>query len=297
MNKYLTLAFIGGDLRQIQAIKGFLNEGHRVKIYAIDNISNENLPSPSETLKKCIENVDAVILPLPWSTDNKTIKAPLSNIKINIDEIINNMEKNQILLGGKINDTLIKLTYENKIKVIDYTSREEMSILNSIPTAEGAIQIAMNETPYTLHSSKCLVMGYGRIGKVLSASLKGLGALCSVSARKYSDLAWIKANGMKALFFPEDVSSSLDEYDIIFNTIPNLVLDFKLLSKTNPDCLIIDLASKPGGVDMETAQLLGRKVICALSLPGKVAPETAGKILKDTIINILDELEVIACEQ
>ena len=71
-----------------------------------------------------------------------------------------------------------------------------------------------------------------------------------------------------------------------------MILDFKLLSKVRESSLIIDLASRPGGVDFETARNLGRKVIWALSLPGKVAPDTAGDIMKETIVNILEELGV-----
>ena len=57
------------------------------------------------------------------------------------------------------------------------------------------------------------------------------------------------------------------------------------LTKPYPNCV-------SGGVDFEAAKEAGVKVIWALSLPGKTAPITAGKIIKDTILNILNELEV-----
>ena len=78
--------------------------------------------------------------------------------------------------------------------------------------------------------------------------------------------------------------------------MPEIVLDFNCLSKISSDCLIIDLASSPGGVDIETAARLDRNVISALSLPGKVAPDTAGDIVKTTIGNILEEMEVFGVE-
>ena len=40
--------------------------------------------------------------------------------------------------------------------------------------------------------------------------------------------------------------------------------------------------SKPGGVDLGAAGKLGLTVIWALSLPGKVAPVTAGAAIRDT---------------
>ena len=75
-------------------------------------------------------------------------------------------------------------------------------------------------------------------------------------------------------------------------TTPVKVLDGGRLADLRPGCLVIDLASKPGGVDMDAAAQLGVKVIWALSLPGKVAPVTSGKIIRDTIYNILNELGV-----
>lgn len=67
------------------------------------------------------------------------------------------------------------------------------------------------------------------------------------------------------------------------------VLDRARLADLDEGTLVIDLASKPGGVDFEGAAQLGVKVIWALSLPGKVAPVTSGKIIRDTIYHILGE--------
>jgi dipicolinate synthase subunit A len=171
---------------------------------------------------------------------------------------------------------------------MDYMLRDELAIKNAIPTAEGAIEIAISETPITLHNSKCLVLGYGKVGKILAKSLDALGAKTYVSARKYADLALVEGHG----YIPLSVSESklrLDEFDIIFNTVPALILGEAELRKTRRDSLIIDLASKPGGVDFEAAKELGLHVVWALSLPGRVAPVTAGIIIKDTITNMLRE--------
>jgi dipicolinate synthase subunit A len=78
----------------------------------------------------------------------------------------------------------------------------------------------------------------------------------------------------------------------VVNTVPARVLDETHLAELAPGALVIDLASRPGGVDFEAAAALGVKVIWALSLPGKVAPVTSGKNIRDTIYNILQELGV-----
>ena len=162
---------------------------------------------------------------------------------------------------------------------------------NAVPTAEGAIELAISETPITIRSSNCLVLGYGKVGKVLAHSLQALGAKTHVAARKYADLAFIESHGCHPLTIRETLAR-LGEFDIIFNTVPALILDADGLKKIPRSTLIIDLASKPGGVDFEVAKELGLRVIWALSLPGRIAPVTAGTIIKDTIINILKELEV-----
>ncbi len=164
-------------------------------------------------------------------------------------------------------------------------------IVNTLPTAEGAIEIAISETPITLHGSKTLVLGYGKIGKILAKDLCGMGACTYVEARKYADLAMIEGHGYEPLSLGE-LKDNIHKFDIIFNTVPSLILDSEALERVKKDAIIIDLASKPGGVDFEAAKAFGVKVIWALSLPGKIAPVTSGAIIKDTIMNIIKELGV-----
>jgi len=162
---------------------------------------------------------------------------------------------------------------------------------NAVPTCEGAIQIALEEMPVTLHAARCLVIGYGRLGKVLSRQLRGLGAKVSVAARKCSDLAWVQVWGY-GVERSDQLSGWLCAYDLIISTVPAPVLGREELADLKPGCLVIDLASKPGGVDFTAASELGVKVIWALSLPGKAAPVTAGLAIKSTVYNILRELGV-----
>ena len=162
---------------------------------------------------------------------------------------------------------------------------------NALPTAEGAIQIAMEELPITLHGARALVIGYGRLGRALAPRLAGLGARVSVAARKYADLAWAESFGFGTEHTGQ-LRPWLCGYDLVVNTVPARVLGEAELAELRPDCLVIDLASKPGGVDLDAAARLGKKVVWALSLPGKVAPVTAGRAIRTAIYNILSELGV-----
>ncbi len=293
LNQFLTFAFIGGDSRQIQVISRFARDGHPIQTYGLDTaiFPKDIHVSQSPSLKDCLTNADIVVLPLPYTTGDEIIKTTFSSTRIYINDILRQLSGTQLLFAGRADQQLRTLSDLYNVHLIDYADREELSIRNSIPTVEGAVEIAMSETPYTIHGSRCLVLGYGRIGKLLSKTLKALGANTTVAARKHSDLAWIAANGLTGIPFAS-LSQHIRNFDLIFNTVPTMVLDFRLLSEVPDSGLIIDLSSQPGGVDFETARMLGKKVIWALSLPGKVAPETAGDIIKDTIANILEELGV-----
>ncbi|NLY43612.1 MAG: dipicolinate synthase subunit DpsA [Clostridiaceae bacterium] len=284
-------ALIGGDMRQVKMANSLLKDGYAVKVFGFNNIELGDNITQASSVQEAIEQANVIVAPLPCSLDNETINAPFCNEKIYINDLFKQMTKNQLFVGGKISDKILKLSKVYNIYTVDYFEREELMVLNAIPTAEGAIQIAMEELPITLHNSNCLVLGFGRIGKILSKMLAGIGANVTVEARKYEDLAWIKSYGYNGIHL-NDLRNYISQFDVIFNTVPSVILNMELLSNIKKDCLVIDLASKPGGVDFDMARDLGIKTIWALSLPGKVAPNTAGEIIKDTILNIIDELGV-----
>jgi len=147
----------------------------------------------------------------------------------------------------------------------------------------------MEELPITIHGARVLVIGYGRVGRLTAHRFAALGAKVSVAARRFEQLAWVQAMGYGAEQVGQ-LAGWLCSYDLIVNTVPARVLGQAELSDIKPECLVIDLASKPGGVDLEAASRLNRRVVWALSLPGKVAPVTAGASIRDTIYNILQEL-------
>lgn len=177
-------------------------------------------------------------------------------------------------------------------RIVDYYAREEFSVLNAIPTAEGALSIAMTELPITVHGMRVGVSGFGRIGKTVSALFRAAGADVTVFARSFEALAWAQTYGCRPERF-DRLRETAHTFDCIINTVPALVIDAAILGKMRQDTLIIDLASKPGGVDFAAAERLNIRALPALSLPGKSSPDTAGKIISETILNILCEKGVI----
>lgn len=256
-----------------------------------ENISNANdTITKSDTLKDCVNNAEVIILPLPYKTAEECINAPYTSCCVKLEDILSLSEKCRVLFCGRADEKIKNLCNEKGIAVYDYSVKPEFEILNAVPTAEGAIETAVRNTEHTIFGSRCLVTGYGRIGKALSDRLKGLGAEVYATARKADDLAWIQARGIKA-YNTCDIADVIKEIDIVFNTIPYCVLDAKSVNSIKNGGLIIDLASRPGGVDLSAAKLREGEitVISALSLPGKTAPKTAGEIISGIIKDIADK--------
>ena len=277
-----SLFILGGDLRQ-ETVKNLL-EKENFDVTALGLSEGE---IPLDKLKKA----DIIIFPVPTSSDGVTLNAPISKTKTSLFDIIGKIDKNCLVLGAKMPLDAEKMLQGKGIRYIDYFEREELIIKNAIPTAEGVIEIALSEMPITIFGSRVLVIGYGRVGKVIAEKFKLLGSDVTVSARKLEDFAWVEEKGLKSVH-TKALTNAVSEFDLIINTVPARVLDGDTLKNIRCDTLILDVASKPGGIDFEMAKKLKKNVIWALSLPGKTAPITSGKIIKETIMNILSETEV-----
>ncbi len=274
-----SFGFIGGDKRQLYCAASAADDGYGVYLYGFDQCGSSagtECASLSEMAKKC----DAIILPLPVTKDGITVNAPLSDEKIELNESFWKLFDSKPVFCGMKN----RLHHDGKL-LFDYATREEFAVDNAVPTSEGAIAIAMREYDGTVNGSRCLVTGYGRIGRILSKMLCGLGADVTVSARNLRDLAFIRADGMRAV----NTCALEEKYDLIFNTVPAMVFDAHTLARTAVNALVIDLASAPGGVDYEAAKRLSIKAVHALSLPGKAAPKSAGIIIKNAVYNMIRE--------
>lgn len=290
---YKKVSVIGGDLRIVNLIELLAKDDFLVYTYGLENsedlIESENIRK-CENIQELVNSSEIIIGPVPMTNDAENLSAPFSEAKIPIEELINEMaNKNKTFLAGQLTEKIITKFQEKNIKYIDLLKREELVVLNTIATAEGAIQITMENTQKTIHGSNVLIMGFGRVGKVLAKMLDGIGAKVSCEARKNSDIAWIKAYGYNPIHLSE-LESELENYDIIINTIPFQILDENRLKYIKKECTIIDLSSNPGGVDRRAARKMGLKLIWALSLPGKVAPMTSAEFIKETLYHILKEI-------
>lgn len=273
-------AIIGGDVRNAKLAKMLALEGNTIYTYGIENKEElkdtENIIN-CKTIKEAVRNAKKIIGPIPFLNT------------IEIEELIELINE-KTLIAGNIPEEVHNLAKGKNIKIIDIMKNEELAILNIISTVEGTIEIAISNTDKILQGSNILILGFGRIGKLLAKKMESLSTKVTCTARKYEDLAWIRAYGYEAIDTNCLKETDLSKYDIIINTIPQLILTKERLKYVNKECLLIDLASKPGGIDREEAKNRNLKYIWALALPGKVAPVTTAKFIKETIYHILNEI-------
>lgn len=276
-----TLILIGGDLRQLHAGNELEKQGYKISYFALDTYKE------SCELTPALSNADAVLLPVPVARGDY-MNFPLSSMKLTprvlASEIVKNAAPGAVVFGGRFPADMTAIFNKNEINFLDLCENETFNYLNAVPTAEGAIALAMSNTPVTLDGSRCLVLGYGRIGKALSRRLKALGASVTVAARKEKDRAEGASEGMTSLDYPS-LASVMDNFDAVFNTVPTTVLNEDMLAQLRDGVPVIELASKPGGIDPVSALRHGTRVISAQSLPGRVAPVTAGKIIARCVLD------------
>lgn len=287
-NRYLVL---GGDLRNVKLAGMLADDGNRVYSFGqdrSDEILDDGRIEKCTSLKTAMEKAQVIIGPVPFSSNEDFINAPFAHDKIMIDDLMKT-NKGKIFISGSIKDNLRKQLDEKYMEVIDIMKRDDLAILNTIATAEGTIEVAIKNTDKILQGSRVLILGFGRVGKIVANKFSKMSAIVTCAARKVSDLAWIKAYGYNSLNI-NDILYDLKEFDIIINTVPQTILRERELKHIDAEALIIDLASSPGGIDGKIAKSMGLNFIWALALPGRIAPSSSAKFIKDTVYTILEEM-------
>lgn len=284
MNRKNKILIAGGDYRQTYLARFLLK--YFDKIYTIG--FNQTLKFDEITVLEDIsdlnEKIDILILPPVTTNDGVTVNTPFYNKNLYINEVLQHLNNRAKIYGGNISANLFSRLSSSGYYVSDYLKDEKFILENTVPTAEGALMIALEETPFVIYGAKTAVLGYGRVGSATASLFRNTGADVYIFDRKQEKRIHAQSQDLTALEFDD---KKLFDCSIIINTVPCMVLDSQKLRKIKKEALIIDLASKPGGVDLEYAKQRGLNVIWALSLPGKVAPVTSGEIIGRTILSDL----------
>ena len=239
MEERKRFAVIGGDARQAAAGRALARAGYEV-------CSAEE-----------VARADYILLPLPLDEARTPLAALLRAAK-----------PGALALGGKLSAEAQQIAREAGVELVDYFTREELTVRNAIPTAEGCIGILLARRSQTLWGSGVLLAGFGRAGPRALAESLGLRSIPLAA-----------------------VAGAAPAFDTVVNTVPAPVLTEPVLVALRPGSLIVDLASRPGGTDFAAAQRLGHTAVHALSLPAACAPETAGGFVAQTVCAMIQERE------
>jgi dipicolinate synthase subunit A len=183
---------------------------------------------------------------------------------------------------------LKRLCEAHSISLIELFDRDDVVIYNSIPTAEGALMMAIQNTDITIHGSVCMVLGFGRTGFTMARTLQGLGATVKLGVNQPEQFARAWEMGFQP-FYTSDLYTEVANIDLLFNTIPTMIVTAQVITNIPHRAVIIDLASKPGGTDFRFAEKRGVKALLAPGLPGIVAPKTAGRIIANALSQLIEE--------
>ena len=296
------ICLLGGDTRQAALARYLAQKGYETAVWSVPlpphGTSEDNVLPPFSGVRcsdpaSAVAGSRAVILPLPATTDGVRLHCPASaeeplslRRELRLTHLFEMLSGDILLLAGRPSDVLRSMARENNIRLIDYYDNETVQVLNAVPTAEGALAIAMERLPITIHGSHCTVLGCGRIGTRLCRILHALGAHVTAVARSEKDLAHASVEGYEVRSVTE-FGVDPGTPDVLFNTIPVPLIGEEVLEKLPTGTILIELASAPGGFEEAALKKSGCPYIRAASLPGQVAPYTAGKILFEAIRRIL----------
>lgn len=283
------VAVIGGDSRQLAVAEALAGLGAKVRLFGHCPDQTGSGIDLYADLVQALEGVKVIILPISGMNAQGMVRGRTFEQMIAFGEYFTNLPGRTVIITGSLPEQWFRIAKERQYIVYEYAEDDRVAILNSVPTAEGALQLAMEQLPITIHDAQVLVIGFGRIGMTTARIFKALGAQVIVAARRRELLTRAWEMGCETILH-DQLSTVVGDLDLVINTVPSLVVGRELLERMRSDLLIIDLASPPGGIDFETAEKLKIKAILAPGLPGKVAPKTAGAILATALPEIIEKI-------
>ncbi|MGE5676031.1 MAG: dipicolinic acid synthetase subunit A [Mycobacterium leprae] len=282
-----TVAVLGGDRRMAEAVHFFLQAGATIRLSGLpwdDHFAGVQVCGSGA---EALTGAHVAVLPVQGIKEDGTVYTQQGITPCVVDaDGLRRMAAGATVFTGLGCSYLRQICEQEHIPLEEYREVDEFAIWNSIPSAEGAIQMAMESTPFTIYGSRSLVLGFGRTGRAIALLLRGLFSEVTVAARGDLNHARIWASGYRYADWNQ-LADAVAEADVIYNTVPLMVLTREVLSRAPSHAVVIDVATAPGGTDFEAAKELVLTAKLAPGLPGIVAPVTAGKIIAELIVRHL----------
>ena len=281
------VAVIGGDRRMLEHVRQARKMGSTVKHYGSVPGAEEAAQEPaSRSLAEAIQDARLISCPIPGIATDDSLYAPYSKENLFLtSDVLEGAAPDALLFSGLVTSQLEEWAKGTNVTPIGYGFDDPLAILHAVPTAEGALKFAIENTDETVLGLSTLCIGLGRVGISVVQAFEGLKAKVTLAARNPSQLARAWAMNTRAIHLRE-LPSEIGQFPLIVNSTSSLVLTRDLLERTDENVVIIDLCSPPGGVDFDAARELERKVIWARGQAG-TAPRTAGGNEWQVIMRIL----------
>ncbi|RKP55509.1 dipicolinate synthase subunit DpsA [Cohnella endophytica] len=286
----IQIVLAGGDARQLEVIRRLTELDASVTIAGFDRLDTPfSGVVKAEWVPEILSEANALVLPAVGTDDEGIISALFTDQELKLtDAHLAAIPKDCKVITGMAKPFLRKLCDKHHLDLIELFERDDVAIYNSIPTAEGALMMAIENTDITIHGSNSIVLGLGRTGFTMARTLQALGAHVKVGVRRDETFARAFEMGFEPFYMP-DLARHAGNIDLIFNTIPTMIVTAQVIAQLPLRACIIDLASKPGGTDFRFAEKRGIKALLAPGLPGIVAPKTAGRIIANSLTQIILE--------
>lgn len=259
-----TFAVLGGDMRQTYLVRQLRGAGFAVHSFCVPQLEPD-----AACASDCVRGSDALLLPMPALCAPDTIRAAPDGIPLT--PVLDAAAPGTVVCGGML-ELLQTAAKRRGLRTVELAQDAALLLENAELTAEGALSELLARLHRPLAGSQILIIGYGRIGKLLARKLHALGAAVTVTARAPQDAALASIVGLHCertgLY-----EGGLGQYDAICSTVPATVLHEAQLAAVQPACVLLELASPPGGFCAAAAEHPGYCV--ARGLPGRCAPQAA----------------------
>ncbi|MBM6803695.1 dipicolinate synthase [Mediterraneibacter glycyrrhizinilyticus] len=277
------IAVIGGDKRQVYLARILAKKGYEVAVYGLCERVHDERIREATSVKEALKEVDAAVGPVPFIRSGKitgTYEIPDMNVEMLFDEL----PENAVFFAGNIPSEVRRYAEGKGLRACDMMIDELVAARNAVATAEGAVAEAIARSPVNLTKSRCLVLGYGRCGRMLMRLLKSFFCKVIVSEKDNTRAAdaFVLADGIVS---EAELTDAVGNVDFIFNTVPERILSEERLRHVGKNTWILDIASAPGGVDYRATEALSVNAVLLPGLPGRYAPASSAEILADFIEN------------
>lgn len=285
--KIRNIVLLGGDLRQYYMAKSLIKRGFAISYYGL--LFPKELPEvrhckdKEEVWEKLREKSTILVMPVPSTSDGVYVKSnSFSDDKVLLEEIPDHVEKEHCVFGGSFPVFFYRKMEKKGVRLVDFMKCDNVADKNAVSTAEGAIVEAKLLSDETIFGSESLVLGFGRCGIVLAQRLRALGSHVTIVARREEVRRAAQLSGYRVQGLPLTKQES-EDWNFVFNTIPEPVLDARALHLLEPETVIIDIAAAPGGVDYDYAKKQEITAKLCLELPGKYAAKSVGEMLAEEL--------------